>query len=98
MLPPTLSPASIIRRAGLPFTQLDDELLAIDAEQGLLFSLNETAGQVWHTIAEPVSIATVCTRLSAAYHVDEATCEREVIALVERLRDARLVEIVGDAP
>jgi hypothetical protein len=85
-----------VRRTGVPFTHLDDEMLAIDAQQGLLFSLNETAGRVWDAIADPTPIAAVCARLTAEYGIDGATCEREVIALVEQLREARLAEIVAD--
>jgi hypothetical protein len=92
----TLSLHTVIRRAGVPFTQLDDELLAIDAQQGLLFSLNETGGRVWDAIAEPSSVARVCETLAARYAVDDVTCQRDVLALVEQLRDARLVEVVGD--
>jgi hypothetical protein len=87
--------ASVIQRAkDLPFSQLDDELLAIDAQAGYCYSLNEPAGRVWELIATPTMISAVCTRLRQEFAVDEATCERDVITLIEGLYDAGLVQVV----
>jgi hypothetical protein len=83
----------ITRGARVAFTSLDDEMLAIDAQGGFLYSLNETGQRVWDAIAEPATIDDVCRRLAAAYDVDEAICRRDVLALVERLNDAGLVRV-----
>ena len=94
---PSLSLQTRIKRAeGVPFSQLDDELLAIDAQRGFLYSLNETGGLVWDAIAKPALVADVCGRLAASYDVDDATCQREVMTLLEGLRDAGLVEVIDE--
>ncbi len=91
-----LTASSVVRRGPrVPFTTLDDETLAIDAERGFLFSLNETGRFVWDAISEPTTVADVCERMVRAYAVDEATCRPAVIALIERLDAAGLVEIVA---
>ncbi len=85
-------PGSIIGRAkDIPFNQLDDEMLAIDASVGLCYSLNETAGRVWDLIATPISLDAICTQLLREYAVDEQTCRQEVIALLTSLHNAGLV-------
>jgi hypothetical protein len=48
------------------FSQLDDELLAIDAQAGYCYSLNETAGRVWDLIATPMSLDAICAQLLMA--------------------------------
>ena len=90
-----LSAETIVRRVDrLVFSALDDEVLAIDAEHGFLYSLNETGRLVWDAIAEPGTIGDVCARVRASYDVDEATCQSAVIALLEQLNEAGLVELI----
>lgn len=93
-----ISVNSIVRRGeDVLFSQLDDALLAIDARQGYVYSLNESAGKVWEMIQEPTAVSAVCSRLRDEYAVDESTCERGVLALLEDLCKAGLV-LVSDAP
>ena len=87
---------SIVQRGkDIPFSQLDDELLAIDAQAGYCYSLNETAGRVWDMIATPMSLGAICAQLRREYAVDEPTCRREVTALLQGLCDAGLVQVAG---
>jgi hypothetical protein len=87
---------SIVQRGkDIPFSQLDDELLAIDAQAGYCYSLNETAGRVWDLIATPMSLDAICAQLRREYTVDEATCEREVTTLLQGLCNAGLVQVAG---
>lgn len=91
----TLSPHTIVKRVeGVPFSRLDDELLAIDVQQGFLYSLNETGGCVWDAIAAPISVGDVCRGLAASYEVDATACQQDVIRLLGHLCDAGLVEVV----
>lgn len=85
---------TVFRRSkDVQFTQLDDELLAVDAQAGYCYSLNETAGRVWDLIATPASLAAICSRLGTDFAVDKETCEREVIALLQGLREAGLAQV-----
>jgi hypothetical protein len=91
-----LSDTAVIQRGkDIPFSQLDDELLAIDAQAGYCYSLNETAGRVWNLIATPMSLEAICAQLRREYAVDEPTCRREVTALLQGLCDAGLVQVAG---
>lgn len=96
-MPAALSADSVVKRSEtVPFARLDEELLAIDPQQRFLYSLNESGGRVWAALAEPTSVRDVCARLIEIYEVDAATCERAVIALLDQLREAGLVDIVGE--
>ncbi len=93
-----LSAQTIVQRGkDLTFSNLDDELLAIDANAGYCYSLNESAGRVWDLIAASISVSAVCAQLCREYAVDEAACFSEVTALLQGLYDAGLVQI-NDAP
>jgi hypothetical protein len=87
---------TLVRRGkDVPFSQLDDELLAIDAQAGYCYSLNATAGHVWELIATPISLDAICAQLRREYTVDEQTCRREVTTLLQGLCDAGLVQVAG---
>lgn len=89
---------SIVQRIGkVVFSRLDDELLAIDAEASECFSLNQTAGQVWEMLAQPVSVATICSRLCQEYAVEAAVCEREIVTLLQALQQAGLISVREEA-
>ena len=87
---------TIVQRGkDIPFSQLDDEMLAIDAQAGFCYSLNESAGRVWDLIATPMSLEAICAQLQREYAVDEQTCRREVTTLLQGLCDAGLVQVAG---
>lgn len=91
---PNVQLASIVQRAkDIPFSRLDDELLAIDSAAGFVYSLNETAGRVWDLIQTPASVGAVCAQLRLEFAVDEMTCRRDVIALLQALHDAGLLRV-----
>ncbi len=85
---------TVVRRGkDVMFSRLDDELLAIDAEAGYCYSMNETAGLVWDLLASAMTVDAVCARLREEFSVDAGTCAREVTALLESLVDAGLVKV-----
>jgi len=89
-----LNPDTILRRAKeIVFQQFDDELLAVDAEASVCFSLNESAGRIWALIEAPTTLRTICTQLCSEYDVDEEICFREVSAVLQQLSQASLVTI-----
>lgn len=89
---------SIVQRAkDLPFSRLGEELLAIDAQAGYCYSLNETSGRVWDLIVTPTPVSVVCSRLRKEYVVDEATCRKSVVTLLQRLCAAGLVQVIDAA-
>ena len=91
----TLSAHSKVRRLErLAFAPLDHECLAIDAAAGHLYSLNETGRSVWDAIVEPTAVSELVDRLVASFDVDQATCERDVLAVLSALCGAGLAEVV----
>ena len=93
-----LSFETVVKRTErVPFTLLDDELLAIDVQQGFVYSLNETGQRVWDAIAQPASVRDISLRLTECYEVDEATSRQAVITLLGQLCEAGLAEVVDES-
>lgn len=87
--------STVKRATDLPFSKLGNEFLAIDAQAGYCYSLNETSERVWNLIAKPALVSAVCARLRKEYTVDEATCRNSVVKLLQRLCEAGLVQVVN---
>lgn len=95
--PPPFDTSTVFQRTrDITFTPFDNERLAIDAQAGYCYSLNESAGRVWELIATPISLGAICAQLRKEFAVDEQTCVSQVSALLRGLCDAGLVQI-GDA-
>jgi hypothetical protein len=84
----------VSRSVDIVFSQLDDELLAIDSEAGYCYSLNETAGRIWDMISSPLSIGEICRQLGKEYSVDEHVCRHEVLPLLQKLHDSGLIRVL----
>lgn len=76
------------------FTRLDEDWLAFDSEAGYCYSLNEVAGCVWDMLDRPMALQAVCDRLCVSYVVDEETCRRDVLALLQQLAAFGLVQVI----
>ena len=88
---------SVKRAKEIIFQQFDDELLAVDAQGSICYSLNESAGRIWDLLERPTAVGAICTQLRAEYDVDDATCLREVSAVLQELNVAGLVQLGEDA-
>lgn len=70
---------------------LNDELVALEPEQGNCFGFNAVAASVWRHLEQPRSFAELKAVLLAEYEVDDATCEAELRELLASLEDRGLV-------
>lgn len=87
----------IQRRADVLFSPIDRDILALDEISGRCYSLNEVSGQIWQWLETPQLISDLCARLLEIYEVDGDICAREVLAVLEGLKEVGLVEVITDA-
>jgi hypothetical protein len=93
-----LSSASVIvRRDGIVEAEVDGEVVALDIESGNCYGLNKVGTRIWQIIAAPQRVDALCTRLVGEYEIDLATCERDVLGLLEELLHERLIDVVAAA-
>lgn len=89
-----LEPGAVVKRVReVQWSQLDDEMLAIDSQAGNCYSLNQTGAKVWDLIATPISVSDLCERLATSYNVAPETCWNDTVELLLSLREAGLVSI-----
>ncbi|MBI3676004.1 MAG: PqqD family protein [Proteobacteria bacterium] len=94
-LSPLSSDFRVVRGKGLIEAEVDGELVALHIDKGVCYGLNKVGSRVWQLIETPAKIGDVCAALTSEFDVDAATCEREVLDLLEELRAEGLIEVRG---
>ena len=72
-------------------TEVDHEVLIVDLDGGLLFSLEGTAREVWHAIDGVASEAEIASRMASAHEGDSAAIAADVHELLGELADVALI-------
>jgi hypothetical protein len=67
------------------FQRLGDELVLVNLETDMIYTLNATAAVVWETLQAGSSLEEIRSRLLAEYDVGEETIDREVNGVLEKL-------------
>ena len=84
----------LVRRSGrLIEAEIDGEIIGLEVEQGTCFGFNPTASRIWALIETPRRFGELRDALVAEYEVDRETCESELRALLDELRDDGLVTL-----
>ena len=94
---PTLTAQARVRRIhDVLDTEIDDQTVMMDIEQGSYFGLNKTATRIWARLAEPMVGGELCDRLTEEFDVPREQCEQQVDDFLENLLDRGLLQIVSD--
>ena len=72
---------------------LADGAALLDLKSSTYFTLNEVGSQVWGLIREPMPVSEVGEALLMRYDVDPARCRQDLVALLQQLADAGLINI-----
>lgn len=90
----TIDDAMVIARdSGMIDAQVAGELVGLHIESGNCYGFNATATRIWEMIEPPMSFGALCTALTAAFDVDDATCRRDVGQLIDELVREGLVTL-----
>lgn len=79
-------------------SDLGGEAAILDLEAGVYYGLDEVGARIWELIQERRSAREVRDALRAEYDVEPERCERDVLALLQELADAGLVEVRDESP
>lgn len=85
--------STVVRASHVLSADLADETVMADLDRGSYFGLNNTASWIWKQLVAPRRVAELCDSVVEAYRVEPETCRREVIDLLNELRDQRLIDV-----
>lgn len=89
-----LSPATVLVAARDQVSaELEGEAVILNLADGVYYGLDGVGAHVWELLAEPRAVSELRDAVVAAFEVDAATAERDLLALLEELAARRLVEV-----
>jgi hypothetical protein len=74
------------------------EAVILQLKDGMYYGLNPVGASVWKLIQSPQTIRAIRQAILDEYEVDEATCQRDLLALLKDLHANRLIEVSKSAP
>ena len=80
------------RAAPLLEAEIDDEIVALDRDQGEVFGFNLVASDVWRLLEQPLSLGDLCAELEQRYEVAPDQCAREITELLDQLIEMKLIQ------
>jgi len=72
--------------------ELSGEAVILHLGSGIYYGLDEVGARIWRLLDTPKSIRSLVETMTEEYEVDSAVCEREVLAFLNQMREAGLVE------
>ncbi len=77
--------------------ELHGEAAILHLSSGVYYGLNATGASVWALIQTPQTVRALRDALLTDYDVDAEACERDLLALLEDLAAAGLIEVTDEA-
>jgi hypothetical protein len=84
---------SISVPADVLVNEVDGESVLLDLRSECYFGLDDVGTQVWKRLTGSGTIQAACESLLAEYEVDSELLRRDLMALVENLKEHGLVEV-----
>lgn len=81
------------RSKNIPFSEIDDELVMMDLEQGKYYGLNSVGSSIWTLLSEPITFGKLCDELQLEYKVERDECQKQVKEFVTQLLKSKLVNV-----
>lgn len=88
-----LPTSQISRSAAVIATEVDDEIVMMNAKMEDYFSLNPVGRQIWSALEKPRSVTEICVLLQAQYEVDDNECLADVIDFLAQVHAAGLIRV-----
>ena len=75
--------------------ELDDEMVMMSLEGNVFIKLDAISKSIWTRLQTPATAADLCDALVAEFDVSLATCQQDVLRLLNQLHGQRLLRITG---
>lgn len=77
---------------------LEDEVAIVHVKAGVYYGLDPVGARIWELIRTPRSVRSIRDALLAEYEVDAERCEADLVALLQALSEAALIELSDGKP
>jgi hypothetical protein len=85
--------SSIVAAREQVSSDLGGEVAILDLKSGTYYGLDAVGARIWSLLQEPRTVEEIRDVLVREYEVDDERCERDLVALLQRLADEGLIEV-----
>lgn len=85
--------STVIAAEGQVSSEIGEEVAILDLRAGTYYGLDAVGARVWELIQKPQSVGEIQHILLEEYEVEPERCERDLLALLQRLAHEGLVEV-----
>lgn len=91
-----LSLKSIVQQQNekLLASDLGDEIVMMNIENGDYIGLNEVGNAIWRLMEQPIQIEKICNELKDVYDVSQENCEKKVLSIIKEMQQEEIVQII----
>ena len=75
--------------------ELKGEAVILHLKSGVYYGLNEVGASIWALLQHPQTFVSIRDILLAEYEIDTETCERDLLAILQDLKAAELIDVAG---
>ena len=85
--------AEVVAVRGQISCDLEGEAVILHLDEGVYYGLNEVGAKVWTLLQTPRTVSTIRDALMQHYDVQPDDCTRDLLDLLNRLMDWKLIEL-----
>jgi hypothetical protein len=85
----------IARNGDILHASVGNETVMMSADAGEFYDLNTVAGRIWEMLEAPMTVGQLRDSLCAAFEVDAATCEADLLPFIEQLQALDIVRVAA---
>ncbi|MCP6759810.1 MAG: PqqD family peptide modification chaperone [Fischerella sp. CENA71] len=78
-------------------SDLGGEIVILNLKSGMYHGMNEVGSRIWNLIQTPTTVKDIKAAILAEYEVEAEQCDRDLLALLEDLLAAELINIQNEA-
>jgi hypothetical protein len=76
-------------------TDMSNETVILDLDSGVYYGLDPVGSFIWKHLQEPRAVTAIRDAVLDKYDVDQARCETDLLALLQKLQAQGLIEVKG---
>ena len=81
------------KKQGLLISELGNELVMMDIDQGNYIGLNETGKAIWELLDEPTSVEALIKKLVSLYEISIDECRDDTLEYLNKMNEQKLLEV-----
>ena len=70
------------------------ESIVLNLKSGIYYSLDEVGARIWALLEQPITITAIRDAILSEYEVQAEACESDVLAFIEEMDAAGLIEVL----